>query len=144
MKEPSPSPQEWAAAWLRNSYERTTKAFWAWEDLTDAAYDDPERAWQVILQLVRDAQPDRYGYIGAGPLKHLIRAHAQAFIDRIEAQAASDPRFREELGQVSVNTLEHRPEIVARLVAASGGVIEPYALDYDEAERKYLRDQDGA
>ena len=144
MNEPSPSLQEWSAAWLRHSYEHADQDFWAWQRLTDAAYDDPERAWEVILELVTQAQPDRYGYIGAGPLKHLIRAHASAFIDRIEARAALDLRFRQELAEVWANTLEHAPDIVTRLVTASGGAIVPEAIDYDQAEREYLRDRDGA
>jgi hypothetical protein len=66
------------------------------------------------------------------------------FIDRIEAEAASHLPFRQALGEVWVNRLLHPPDIVERLVRASGGAIEPYELDYDRAERKYLGDQDGA
>jgi uncharacterized protein DUF6869 len=144
VEKPLRSPEQWAAVWLRHSYQRSDEDFWAWEELTDAAYDDPERAWLVILTLVDQAEPDRIGYVGAGPLQHLIRAHDREFIDRIEAEAASHLPFRQALGEVWVNALLHPPDIVERLVRASSGAIEPYELDDDRAERKYLGDQDGA
>ena len=128
-------PDEWAGVWLRHSQQRQREDFWAWDELTWTVADDPERAWPVILALVKQASDDHLGAIGAGPIEHLIDDHAPAFIDRIEAAAAADPRFRQALSSIWLNSLYQAPEIVGRLVAASGGVIEPFELDYEKAER---------
>src|SRR5439155_21408861 len=144
MRSASLTPEEWAAVWLRHSRERRQEDFWAFDELVTALWDDPERVWAVLLSLVRMASPDDFGAVGAGPLEHLVDDHAPAFIDRIESQATSDPRFREILGTIWLNSHYQAPEIVARLVTASGGVIEPFDLDYDEAEREYLKGRDGA
>ena len=109
-----------------------------------AVWDDPERVWAVVLSLVESALPDDYGAIGAGPLEDLVARYAPGFIDRIEAEAASNHRFRGTLGRVWVNSRYQAPDIVARLVAASGGVIEPMDVDYDEEKRNLLDGNDGA
>jgi uncharacterized protein DUF6869 len=106
--------------------------------------DEPERAWPVILVLVQQASEDQLGAIGAGPLEHLIDDHAEAFIDRIEAAALRDTRFQEALSAIWLNSLYQKQEIVARLVAASGGAIEPFELDYEQAERDEKQGGDAA
>jgi len=144
MNRPPLTPEDWATTWLRHSYHHAPEDFWAWEELTETVHDDPERAWPVILALVALAQPDRLEYVGAGPLEHLIENHDQAFIDRINAQAASDPRFRETLASVWLNRRYHPPAIVARLVAASGGAIKPLEFDYEPDEDTRVANEDGA
>lgn len=129
------SPEDWATVWLRHSTHRRDEDFWAWDELTWTVHDDPERAWPVILTLVQQASEEQLGAIGAGPLEHLIDDHAEAFIDRIEAAALTDTRFHEALSAIWLNSLYQKPATVARLVAASGGAIEPFELDYEQAER---------
>ena len=138
------SPTEWAALWLRHVREHRKEDFWAWEELSEVVQSDPERAWPVAIALVELAAPDELEYVGAGPIEHLIEHHDAAFIDRIEAAASTDPRFRAALSTIWLNSLYHPPEIVARVVAASGGVIEPFELDYEKAEREEQEGRGGA
>ena len=138
------SSEEWAAIWLRQSREKREEDFWAWEELTWTVIDDPERAWPVILQLVEQAVDADLEFIGAGPIEHLVEYHGTAFIDRIESTAASNERFREALATIWLNKWKQDPEVVTRTVAASGGVIEPFYLNHDEAEREEKLRQDGA
>lgn len=51
----------------------------------------PECQWQFILAALEQATCDKQlGVLAAGPLEHLLGWHGAEFIDRIEAQAASD------------------------------------------------------
>lgn len=75
--------------------------FWAVMELDDLATHMPERAWPLILELVKDPLPDNaFGALAAGPLEDLIEYHGPAFIDRIETEARRDPNFRRLLGGV--------------------------------------------
>jgi hypothetical protein len=137
------TPAEWAAVWLRYQREQRREDFWA----VDAAFllpqEDPERAWSLVLALVAQASFEELGHVGAGPLEHLIEAQAPAFIDRIESQAATDPKFKDTLASIWLNRWHQDPSVVSRLVAASGNQIEPFELDHDQAERDELRGRDG-
>ncbi len=137
-------PDDWATVWLRHNRFKRPEDFWAFDELVMTLWEDPERVWSVLLSLVKLAGSDQLGAVAAGPLEHLIDDHAPGFIDRIERQAASDPRFRETLGAIWLNSRYLPADIVRRIVAASGGVIEPFNLDYDEAEREYQKGRDGA
>ena len=144
--EPTPDlpAAEWAAVWLRYQREHRDEDFWAVDAVFLLHQDDPERAWSLILALVEQADFDALGQIGAGPLEHLVEAHAPAFIDRIEQQAASDPKFKEALAAIWLNTWRQDPNVVSRLVTASGDQIEPFELDHSQAERDELGGSDGA
>ena len=55
---------------------------------------DPEEAWARILTGVRRASSEKVlGLIGAQALENFLAHHGDAFIDRVEQQARSDPRF---------------------------------------------------
>ena len=63
--------------------------------------EHPEHAWQGILAALNDRRTDAYiNILAAGPLEDLLSQHGEAFIDRVEAQAAADPRFASLLGGV--------------------------------------------
>ena len=138
------SPEEWAAIWLRYESEKRNEDFWAWDELTWTVADAPERAWPVILELVRQATDEQLGAIGAGPIEQLVQNHVAAFVDRIEAQVFRDPRFQEALAAIWLNTWNQEPGLITRIVAASGGQIEPFYLDHDNAEREEQMSKDGA
>ena len=138
------SPEEWAAIWLRYNSEKRNEDFWAWDELTWTVADAPERAWPVILELVRQATDEQLGAIGAGPIEHLVENHVAAFVDRIEAQVFRDPRFQDALAAIWLNTWNQEPSLITRIVAASGGQIEPFYLDHDRAEREGQVPKDGA
>ena len=80
--------------------------------LNDLAYDDPELAWSVIKcvvgryensDLVSDDKNEAKHILGmaaAGPLDNLLDQHGPGFIERIEAEARVDARFKWTLGGV--------------------------------------------
>jgi hypothetical protein len=71
----------------------------AWEQVGEWCRQRREVAWRTILLLVELAPDDNsLGAVAAGPLESLIRHNARAFVDRIEARANQDPRFRRCLG----------------------------------------------
>jgi hypothetical protein len=88
-------------AWIQ--YHSTPKKkegcenlFWAWEYVTDLVFKEPEQAWPIILELVKQAPTNRILFdVAAGPFEDLIRQHGEQFIDRIEVQARRDPKFRQ-------------------------------------------------
>jgi len=53
----------------------------------------PDEAWERILALISEAKPESLCYVAAGPLEDLLSHHGPTMIERIEALAASDPRF---------------------------------------------------
>jgi len=138
------SSAEWAAVWLRYHREQRDEDFWAVDAVFLLPQEDPERAWSLILALVEQAGFEALGHIGAGPLEHLIEAHAPSFVDRIALQAGTDSKFKEALASIWLNSWHQDPDVVSRLVAASGNQIEPFELDHDQAERDELQRRDGA
>jgi len=114
--------QETADAWIRmtkagsgsQAYEDN---FWAFEALDDLVSEDPEEGWSMILQILRlDQSPSVMENLSAGPLEDLLAKHGPAFIDRVEAEAASAPIFAKLLGGVWQNRMTD--EVWARVQAA--------------------------
>jgi hypothetical protein len=93
--------------------------FWAWAELHRIVEEDgPEAAWPIVLVLVERADDDAMPSLGAGALEDLLRRHGAELIDRVEARAAVDGRFRFCLSHVWKG---HMPdEIWARVVVARG------------------------
>ena len=113
-------------AYLRHLAERTDADFWAWEAVGEIARGpSAEAAWDLVVELVRRAPDEALGQIAAGPIEDMINVHGPALVEWIEGESQRDPRFRESLGGVWLTTGELPPEIEARIVAASGGRIEP-------------------
>ena len=119
-------PETVAKVYLRHHRTDNDSDFWAFEVATDYAFEDPERAWEVLLELVRHADWEDLGYVGAGILENLCVERGAQFIDRIEAQARGDPKFLAALGNVWLDTTDATPDIIRRLVVASGGKIQPF------------------
>ncbi|HVX62460.1 MAG TPA: hypothetical protein VHC19_17710 [Pirellulales bacterium] len=99
---------EIAAAWI---------AHWEQYDLTrefgkrEEGFDDfdlpreqPELCWETILtileQIPADPEDGLFGVLAAGMMEDLLTNHGTAFIERVEAQAARDPKFNLLLGGV--------------------------------------------
>jgi hypothetical protein len=71
------------------------QSFWAWEELKRVHAEDGWRAaWPLVLALVARASQRALGAIGAGILEDMLDEHGDEIIERVEAQAAADPRFR--------------------------------------------------
>lgn len=93
--------------------------FWASERLQDLLAKDPEVAWRTIVLLIERAPSDeRLGPVGAGPLEDLLNDHGDMFIDRIEAAARTDSRFRACLASVWQRGMSEA--LWERVVAARG------------------------
>ena len=104
--------------------------FWAWEAVTDAtSLASPDEIWPFLLELVRHAPDTLLGNVAAGPLEHAIRVNGPALIDRVESEAASDPRFKWALGRIWLQHGELPASVIERLVRASGDRIKPLPSD---------------
>jgi hypothetical protein len=108
--------RDWFAEWA----PETPVFGWASDLLFDAVTDDPETAWDLVVRLVAGAPDgDALGWVAAGPLEDILCEHGADFIDRVEALAGSDERFRRCLGGVQgENRME--PEVYARVRRALG------------------------
>jgi len=74
----------------------------------DACTEDPEIAWQAILEILqRDLTDDERALLAAGPVEDLLVWHGGAFIDRIEAEAKRNPRFNHLLRGVWRREMPH-------------------------------------
>jgi Family of unknown function (DUF6869) len=83
------------------AHERKDTYFWAFNELADLMRDDPDGAWQIIVELVgRASDEETLGYVAAGPLEDLICQHPEAMIDRVESHAGQDARFRKAIARV--------------------------------------------
>ena len=83
------------------AHERKDTNFRAVNELADLIRDDPDGAWQIVVELVaRASDEDTLGFVAAGALEDLICAHPVAVIDRVENRARQDPRFRKAVARV--------------------------------------------
>jgi hypothetical protein len=74
---------------------------WLVDQLVLARPSAPERAWPVILELIRRApDSDALVHIGASALEDLVNGHGREFESRILDRATRDPRFRAALAVV--------------------------------------------
>jgi hypothetical protein len=81
------SPEYYASAWAIDTY--------------DYLYEDPETLWLLILAVHRKDQSIRVQQLlSAGEVEDLLGKHGERFIDRIEAEARTDPSFAKLLGGV--------------------------------------------
>ncbi len=92
--------------------------FWAYEALDDLRNHDLERYWEIIVEIRRLDDSDQIlSNLAAGPLEDLLAKSGNAFIERCEALARVDPRFKFMLGMVWKNAIPD--DIWERLRAAS-------------------------
>ena len=83
----------------------------------DVVHEEPEVAWPAILQILQqELTEDQMAVLAAGPLEDLLVVHGPEFIDRVESEAARNPRFNHLLGGVWKNEIE--PDIWQRVQKA--------------------------
>ena len=93
--------------------------FWAFEVFDDVSRTDPELCWELILQTLHTPHAESVEEIlAAGPLEDLLARFGPAFIDRVEAKAEKDPKFKDLLGGVWQNDMTN--EVWARVQACRG------------------------
>jgi hypothetical protein len=67
----------------------------------DASTEEPETAWQVILEILkRELTDDQRALLAAGLMEDLLVWHGAAFIERVEEEAKANTRFNHLLGGV--------------------------------------------
>ena len=68
---------------------------WATELLNKLVQHEPESAWQLINELILEAQDDEeLGCVAAGPLEDLLSVHGSQFVERVEHASGSSERFQ--------------------------------------------------
>jgi hypothetical protein len=84
----------------------TSATEWASEKMIDLALENPEELWDPILEILkRDPPTEVIEVLAAGPLEDYIAKLGERVIDRVEAQAAADAKFRNLLGGVWRNSM---------------------------------------
>lgn len=79
---------------------------WASSKVIDLALEQPEELWDFILEVLkRDPPDDVIEVLAAGPLEDYIAKLGERVIERVEQQAAGDPKFRNLLGVVWRNSM---------------------------------------
>ena len=74
---------------------------WASSKAIDLAHEDPDQLWGLILEVLRqDPATEVIEVLAAGPLEDYISQLGDSVIEKVEAQAAIDPKFRSLLGGV--------------------------------------------
>jgi hypothetical protein len=96
--------------------------FWGWDAVNDFVHTAPaEKAWDLVVELLRRAPDEVLGDVAAGPLEDVVRLHGSALIAWIEGEARRDERFRWALGCVWLSRGALPREVEDRIVRASDG-----------------------
>ena len=78
---------------------------WVFGIFFDLSHERPEEAWSVIQELMtHNLTAWQVVMLAAGPMEDLLATHGELFIERVEAAARSDPKFRHLLGGVWQST----------------------------------------
>lgn len=110
-------PERVARAALR--HPDADAADWMYVWVVEMLQQHPDAAWPVVLALVAVARDDGdLAVVAAGPIEELLVAHGPRVIERVEAQAARDPRFRRALSGVWRSEIEET--VWARVLSARG------------------------
>jgi hypothetical protein len=105
-----------------------------WETFDAQAYDyvyrvvaegPLERAWEIVVAVLRAVSDDRLAAEAVNCLEPLVQQRGADLLDRIEQEARYNDRFRWALGQIWLDHGDMPPEPLRRIVAASGGAIRP-------------------
>ena len=113
-----------AKAWIALQYVKKGASaydanFWAFTMLDELRDKDLERHWNVINEIKNlDDSDFMLSNLAAGPVEDLLVTSGKAFINRIEASARDDERFRAMLGMVWKNDIPE--EVWARVERAAG------------------------
>jgi hypothetical protein len=96
-------------------------------EIIDAAIrgESAARAWELVVAILRESSDARLAHHASGPLEDLVRLRGAELIEPIEHEARRDQRFRRALGRIWLRSSALPEDVVRRLVAASGGAIDP-------------------
>ena len=88
-------------AYLRHFETQDDELFWAWQHLQVYIRSEPQKAWEITLQLIAAASERELAYVAAGPLEDLLYSRAELFVGEVERLARCDPKFLAALRMVS-------------------------------------------
>ena len=88
-------------AYLKHFETRDDELFWAWQHLHAYIRSEPQKAWEITLQLITAASERELAYVAAGPLEDLLYSRAELFVGEVERLARCDPKFLSALRMVS-------------------------------------------
>jgi hypothetical protein len=79
---------------------------WAIDKIFDITYENPEDLWDLILEILhRDPPTEVIEVLAAGPLEDYLAKCGEKVIEKVEAQAAKDKKFKSLLGGVWQNAM---------------------------------------
>src|SRR5260370_39615116 len=92
----------------KEAYIEVWEDGWSGDVLFFLNEEDPDEAWAVALELLKvSADPVWSSMIGAFIVEELLRDHGDAFIERIEAEAATNDRLKRSLPTTEWAVPEH-------------------------------------
>ena len=92
----------WIAFWSTPEGSQERKALdWVWDKEYDLMQQEPGEIWRLILEVLRRNSSDKIQEVlAAGPLEDLLAKYGSEVIERVEAEAKSNPKFAQLLGGV--------------------------------------------
>ncbi|MGM0541127.1 MAG: DUF6869 domain-containing protein [Pseudomonadota bacterium] len=73
-------------SWIEFQRTQNPDLEWSNDDFIDLANENPEVAWDCILEVIKTEHTDEIlSNLAEGPLEDLLAEHAPKFIDRIES-----------------------------------------------------------
>jgi hypothetical protein len=105
----TPNAKDLAESWIQYLSGQLRSAKFSRTDdgnavLNSLVREDPEVAWNVILEILRSVEPARdnpvFAALASGPLQDLLSNHGSLVIERVETLARRDPAFNLLLGGV--------------------------------------------
>jgi hypothetical protein len=97
-----------------------TPDFWAFDLGGRLARNVPELAWAFVTGLIAGVSEPALDFVGAGELENFCWVVGATFIERIEAEAECNPRFRRALGSVWPGNEVIPADTYRRIRAAAG------------------------
>jgi hypothetical protein len=92
--------EAWIAHRLADVHGDVFGAVW------DLCLDEPEKAFQFVLEVLRRDHSNKIQEsLSAGPLEDILAKHGERMIERVEAEARSNPLFAKLLGGVWQNAM---------------------------------------
>lgn len=96
--------EAWRGYWVADKDDPIRETLgWANEREFDLVWEDkdPESLWKMVLAVHRkDHSIQIQQVLSAGPLEDLLAKYGDAFIERVEREAALDPKFAKLMGGV--------------------------------------------
>lgn len=92
----------WIAYWTAPADSPERELFsWVWDQEYYLMQNEPEQMWRLILEILqRNSSSKIQEVLSAGPLEDLLAKHGESIIEKVEAEARSNPIFARLIGGV--------------------------------------------